>query len=197
MTNFFARAFSIAVVLAAVALPASADVITGSGPLGQQWTASSSGSDPYGMGSALGITGNTLSYDFRHPGYASSGVPDQTYVFTTTAANAGALSLDIDVSSFAAWYMAHTDMYIWQGSTDNNQWLTGDTWGGVDHRTVTLDLIQGQQWGFMAIGGNYDGTGILSGSFTVTKSADVPEPASITLLGLGALGLGFARRRKA
>jgi hypothetical protein len=185
-----------AALLAAVALPASADVI-GSGPLGQQWTATVSGSDPYGMGSNLSITGNTLSYDFQHPGYAWSGVPDQTYVFTTTAANAGTLALDIDASSFAAWFMAHTDMYIWQGSTDNKTWLAGDTWGGIAHSTMTLDLTQGQQWGFLAVGGNYDGTGILSGSFTVTNGADVPEPTSIALLGLGALGLAFARRRKA
>lgn len=193
MSKMNVRVLAMAACLAALALPASASV---TGPLGQQWTASVSGADPYGMGSNLNITTDTLSYDFNHPGYAWSGVPDQTYVFSTTASHAGATNLDVDLSSFAAWFMAHTDMYIWQGSTANSTWLAGDTWGGVEHRSLTLNLASGEAWGFMATGGNYDGTGILSGSFKVT-SGDVPEPASLALLGLGALGLGIARRKKA
>lgn len=201
MNKLYTRFLSTAVLLAAVAVPAAADVIspgqtvTGTGPLGQAWTATWSGWNVYEMGSDLTIGGNTLSYDFLHPGHAYFGVPEQTYVFSTTAAGTGQLSLNIDVDSFASWFQAYTEMYIWQGSTDNKQLLAGITWGGTEHYTATLALTQGQEWGFLARGGNGDGTGALFGSFTVTTN--VPEPASLALLGLGALGLGFARRKKA
>jgi len=164
------------------------------GPLDQDWQASSSGSDPYGLGNTLTISGDTLSYSFNHPGQAWDGVPQQTYVFSTIAADTGPLNLSIDVSSFASWYQAYTNMYVWEGTTSNNQLLAGDTWNGVQNIQETLNLTSGEAWGFMAVGGNYDASGILNGSFTVTK---VPEPQSLALIGIGLMALMFAMRKKA
>ena len=203
------RAIALAASLAVSSVPAWADpvnlyeTIEGSGPLGQKWTGAwADGWNITEWVSMVTIEADTLSYHYLSGG-SWIGTPTQTFVFGTTAAKTGQLNLNIDLSSNGQWDGSSTSMYLWQGDLTNKQLLVGATDDAIVSKLVSLNLVEGEAWGFMGVGGSIgddlDYSGSVYGSFKVTDAStgsDIPEPASLALLGLGVFGV-FAARRKA
>lgn len=160
------------------------------GPLGQDWTVSHSG---YMYGGAANSTAvavdDKLTYNYTSPGW--QGVPNQHYQFSTVADQDGFLNLQLDWSSFASWYRAYTNLYVFDES--GAVLLSNNNWANHDVLKTVVNLHAGETWGFIVDAGNFDGTGIVSGTLAVTA---VPEPATVGLLGLGLAAIAGLRRRR-
>ena len=178
--------------IAAALVLASAPFVAAAGPLGQAWTISHTG-DMYG-GNAVSVAtanGDELKYNYTSPG--NYGVQLQDYRFSTVAVKDGELNLELDWSSFASWYMAYTRMYLFDDS--GSVLLSSNNWASHEKLTATVNLHAGETWGFRFEAGNYDATGMVSGTLGVTASA-VPEPGMLALFGIGLAAMAGLRRRK-
>jgi hypothetical protein len=178
--------------IAAALVLATAPFIAAAGPLGQTWTISHTG-DMYGgaANSTATATGNELKYNYTSPGYY--GVQQQDYGFSTVAAKDGKLDLELDWSSFASWFMAYTRLYVFDDS--GSVLLSTNNWASHEKLTATVNLHAGETWGFRFEAGNYDATGMVSGTLGVTASA-VPEPGVLALFGLGLAAMAGLRRKR-
>jgi hypothetical protein len=113
-------ALALAACLGAFALPASADMVwtnetvTAAGPLGQTWKGVWDQEHSWNIAEGLSqvsIGGATLFYEYG-AGVSWIGTPTQTFIFRTTAAVTGDLSLGIDLKSNLDWNGGSTAMYI-------------------------------------------------------------------------------------
>ncbi|MGO4381897.1 PEP-CTERM sorting domain-containing protein [Pseudoduganella sp. RAF53_2] len=177
--------------LAAALCLAAAPLAAFASPLGLDWTVTHTG-DMYNgaANSTTDTSGDLLVYGYTSPG--SHGVFNQHYEFTTVAADDGVLNLELDWSSFAAWYHSYTSLYL--KTDDGLKLLSTNNWANHDKIFTSLNVTAGQTWGFVVDAGNNDLNGSVNGFLGVNA---VPEPISLALFGLGAAALGAARRRRA
>ena len=88
------------------------------------------------------------------------------------------------------------------GNIDGFAQLFGITEVEGANDLVSFQLTRGEEWfwvindGVLADGWDFDATGLLTWDGAEIAWAAIPEPATLAIVGLGLIGLGYARRRR-
>jgi hypothetical protein len=177
--------------VAAIALAAAS--LAGATPISSASSWTSSGVN---VTTVSNPTADALELYYYKGNYFCAGCGNNYWNFNTVATTTGTGTFDFTYNAFDAWYMASSDVTFLVNGVQQAKFYGYDI-----ANSVSLNVHAGDTIGVLAHEYNYDGTGFVNGTITMKNfngafAADVPEPASITLIGAGLFGVAGARRKR-
>jgi hypothetical protein len=116
-----------------------------------------------------------LKYDYDVPSFES----EKTWVMTRTAGATGTFEVSWKLNGFHGWFLDWVELYVFADdeegtttqtlvATPHQEFVSGETDGPFTFSgTFTVDLTEGEEWGFIVKGANFDSGGALRGTLTL------------------------------
>jgi Ca2+-binding RTX toxin-like protein len=153
----------------------------------EDWSKSDIVGGTTSIGPASGAS-DTAEFSYKvEIGPSDIGVPYRTAEFSTIAEKSGTVSFDYEYDIFHSWYDVNADFVLFSGTGAQEKTVPFVDYHNLEYTgpqsfsgTASIDVQEGQPFGFRIGGDNYDLSGILDGTLHISNfSAPLKDPASV------------------
>jgi hypothetical protein len=170
------------------------------------WTVSGGGVGSSSFSTAQGVTDGSFSLDLTYPGNPTYGTPlFSSYNSSWTSILANNPSVSLDVYTPPASFSYYLQVQLWVNNADTGYFQDGSYFGTTigSETTITFPTLPSALVATLAASSNPTQIGFQIGGggagdvfLDNLRVQEVPEPGTLALLGLGALGLLGLRGRR-